>query len=66
MNPSDLVELKSLTKPPEVVINVLSAFFSVFSKNPNWDSIRKELKYPHQVLKNAFNINLDELPVEIV
>jgi hypothetical protein len=47
LNAADLVELKSLTKPPEVVVNVLSAFFSVFGKNPNWDSIRKELKHPH-------------------
>jgi hypothetical protein len=41
-----MVELKALNKPPEVVINVLSAFFSVFNKNPNWESIRKELKTP--------------------
>ena len=66
MNAADLVELKSLNNPPDVVINVLSAFFSVFNKNPNWDSIRKELKSPHSVLKEASNINLDDLPDEIV
>jgi hypothetical protein len=57
-----MVELKVLNKPPEVVINVLSAFFSVFNKNPNWESIRKELKNPQKVIKEAHNVDLNNLP----
>ena len=47
-------------------MNVLSAFFSVFNKNTTWDNIRKELKHPQKVIKETANINLDDLPEEIV
>lgn len=35
---ADLVELKSLKAPPEVVINVLGAFFQVFGTDGTWKS----------------------------
>lgn len=38
INVKDLDELKRLHSPPEVIMNVLGAFFSVFNKNKlNWD-----------------------------
>ena len=32
----DLVELKSLKSPPDVVVNVLGAFFQVFGTDGTW------------------------------
>ena len=63
----DLDELKHLNNPPEVIINVLSAFFSVFNKNKlNWDSIRIEMKCPSDVIRMASNLDVDNLPEEVL
>ena len=51
LNVKDFNEIKSLNKPAEVVVNVMSAFFSVFGKQLNWESVRIELKQPNDVLK---------------
>lgn len=63
----DLDELKRLNNPPEVIINVLSAFFSVFNKNKlNWDNIRIEMKCPSDVIRMVSNLDVDNLPEEVL
>jgi hypothetical protein len=50
-----------------VIINVLSAFFSVFNKNKlNWDSIRIEMKCPSDVIRMASDLDIDNLPEEVL
>jgi len=56
-----------------VIINVLSAFFSVFNKNKlthtqihQWDNIRIEMKCPSDVIRMASNLDVDNLPEEVL
>ena len=50
-----------------MIINVLSAFFSVFNKNKlNWDTIRIEMKCPTDVIRMVSNLDVDNLPEEVL
>ena len=50
-----------------MIINVLSAFFSVFNKNKlNWDNIRIEMKCPSDVIRMVSNLDVDNLPEEVL
>ena len=63
----DLEELKRLNNPPEVIVTVLGAFFSVFNRNKlDWDHIRIEMKCPSDVIRMVSNLDVDNLPEEVL
>jgi len=57
-------ELRSMPKPPRIIIQALTAVFTLLNDKPNidsWASIKKEIAY--EVIQRLANVSADTLPL---